>query len=189
MAKDFFDGLGESLAKTMRDLGGKAESFYSEQKLRNRISGEEKQIQKIMEELGKIIYRRYRDGVPLEDMQRRLCEQIDQRMERISQYKEEIAGVRSKKVCPSCGASVDMGMAFCPYCGAACTVREPEEQAGEVLAEGAAEVKEETVEEAVPAAEDPVEEAVPAAEEPTETAAPGETQETPDETEADREAL
>lgn len=178
MAKDFFDGLGESLAKTMRDLGGKAESFYSEQKLRNRISGEEKQIQKIMEELGKIIYRRYRDGVPLEDMQRRLCEQIDQRMERISQYKEEIAGVRSKKVCPSCGASVDMGMAFCPYCGAACTVREPEEQAGEVIAEGTAEVKEETVEEAVPAAE-----------EPTEKAAPGETQETPDETEADREAL
>lgn len=120
----------------------------------------------------------YRDGVPLEDMQRRLCEQIDQRMERISQYKEEIAGVRSKKVCPSCGASVDMGMAFCPYCGAAGTVREPEEQAGEVIAEGTAEVKEETVEEAVPAAE-----------EPTEKAAPGETQETPDETEADREPL
>ena len=135
MAKEFFQEFGEAFTKTMRDIGGRAESFYSEQKLRNKISGEEKQIRKIMEELGKIIYRRYKDNVPLEDMQRRLCEQIDQRMERISQYKEEIAGVKSRKICPSCGAAVDVEMAFCPHCGAACTVKEKEEQAGEVVAE------------------------------------------------------
>ena len=88
MAKEFFQEFGEAFTKTMRDIGERAESFYSEQKLRNKISGEEKQICKIMEELGKIIYRRYKDGVPLEDMQRRLCEQIEQRMDRIGQYKE-----------------------------------------------------------------------------------------------------
>lgn len=182
MAKDFFDGLGESFAKTMREIGGRAESFYSEQKLRNRISGEEKQIQKIMEELGKIIYRRYRDGVPLEDMQKRLCEQIDQRMDRISQYKEEIAGVKSKKVCPSCGTAVDAEVSFCPHCGAACTTREPEEQAGDVAAEGtASEVTPEAPETADAETENSVEEteeapetdnteAAPAAEVPEESA-------------------
>lgn len=147
MAKDFFDGLGESFAKTMREIGGRAESLYSEQKLKNKISGEEKQIAKIMEELGKIIYRRYRGGVPLEDMQRRLCEQIDQRMERISQYKEEIAGVKSKKLCPSCGATVEMGMAFCPHCGTACTTKETEEHTDDVVADATVEeiIPEETV--------------------------------------------
>lgn len=148
MAKDFFDGLGESFAKTMREIGGKAESFYSEQKLKSRISTEEKQIQKIMEELGKILYRRYRDGVPLEDMQKRLCEQIDQKMDRIAQYKEQIAGVKSKKVCPSCGAAVDAEMAFCPHCGASCTTKEQEDQAGDVVADG--ELKEAPVEDTVP---------------------------------------
>ena len=147
MAKEFFQEFGEAFTKTMRDIGGRAESFYSEQKLRNKISGEEKQIRKIMEELGKIIYRRYKDNVPLEDMQRRLCEQIDQRMERISQYKEEIAGVKSRKICPSCGAAVDVEMAFCPHCGAACTVKEKEEQAGEVVAEVVAEEPETVPEE------------------------------------------
>lgn len=148
MAKDFFDGLGESFAKTMREIGGKAESFYSEQKLKSRISTEEKQIQKIMEELGKILYRRYRDGVPLEDMQKRLCEQIDQKMDRIAQYKEQIAGVKSKKVCPSCGAAVDAEMAFCPHCGASCTTKEQEDQAGDVVADG--DLKEAPVEDTVP---------------------------------------
>lgn len=136
MAKEFFQEFGEAFTKTMRDIGERAESFYSEQKLRNKISGEEKQIRKIMEELGKIIYRRYKDAVPLEDMQRRLCEQIEQRMDRISQYKEAIAGVKEKKVCPSCGITVEAGMAFCPHCGAACTTKE---QAGAVVAEMTAE--------------------------------------------------
>ena len=152
MAKEFFQEFGEAFTKTMRDIGERAESFYSEQKLRNKISGEEKQIRKIMEELGKIIYRRYKDDVPLEDMQRRLCEQIEQRMDRIGQYKEAIAGVKEKKVCPSCGITVEAGMAFCPHCGAACTTKEQEEQAGTVVAEVSAE-EPETVEEETPSDE------------------------------------
>ena len=87
MAKDFFEELGEAITKTAREIGGRAEVLYGTQKLKNKISGEERQIQKIMEELGKVLYRRYREGVPLDDLQRRLCEQIDQRMTRIEQYK------------------------------------------------------------------------------------------------------
>lgn len=133
MAKDFFEELGEAITKTAREIGGRAEVLYGTQKLKNKISGEEKQIQKIMEELGKVLYRRYREGVPLDDLQRRLCEQIDQRMTRIEQYKEEMAGVRSKKVCPSCGTVVDQDAAFCHHCGAACTTKEKEEAAGSVI--------------------------------------------------------
>nr|WP_317364415.1 zinc-ribbon domain-containing protein [uncultured Blautia sp.] len=171
MAKEFFQEFGEAFTKTMRDIGERAESFYSEQKLRNKISGEEKQIRKIMEELGKIIYRRYKDDVPLEDMQRRLCEQIEQRMDRISQYKEAIAGVKEKKVCPSCGITVEAGMAFCPHCGAACTTKEQEEQAGAVVAEMTAEQLEpEAAEEVLsekmePAAEETLSEALETEEE------------------------
>lgn len=191
MAKEFFQEFGEAFTKTMRDIGERAESFYSEQKLRNKISGEEKQIRKIMEELGKIIYRRYKDGVPLEDMQRRLCEQIEQRMDRIGQYKEAIAGVKEKKVCPSCGITVEGGMAFCPHCGAACTTKEQEEQAGAVVAEVSAE-EPEPVSEEVPSEEpEPVAEEAPSEEsEPVSEEASSEESETvKEETEEDSSAV
>lgn len=175
MAKDFFDSIGKSLAKTMREVGGRAENFYSEQKLKGNISGEEKQIQKIMEELGKIVYRRYCDGAPLEDMQKRLCEQIDQRMERIAQFKEEIAGVKSKKICSSCGTAVEEGMAFCPHCGTACTTKEKEEYAGDVVADSGAEeivseISPEIVGETTPEPEEALEEVKEAVEESSEEA-------------------
>lgn len=138
MGKEFFDGLGEAITKTARELGGRAETLYETQKMKNRISGEERQIQKIMAEIGKIIYRRYLDGTPLEDSQKMLCEQIDQRMEKIARYKESLAGVKGRKICPSCGSSVDGSASFCPHCGAACLTRETEAEAGDVV-EGTAE--------------------------------------------------
>lgn len=188
MAKDFFDSIGKSLAKTMREVGGRAENFYSEQKLKGNISGEEKQIQKIMEELGKIVYRRYCDGAPLEDMQKRLCEQIDQRMERIAQFKEEIAGVKSKKICSSCGTAVEEGMAFCPHCGTACTIKEKEEYAGDVVADSGAEeivseISPEIVGETTPEPEEALEEVKEAVEEPSEEAVEESTEEAGEEVE------
>ena len=188
MAKDFFDSIGKSLAKTMREVGGRAENFYSEQKLKGNISGEEKQIQKIMEELGKIVYRRYCDGAPLEDMQKRLCEQIDQRMERIAQFKEEIAGVKSKKICSSCGTAVEEGMAFCPHCGTACTTKEKEEYAGDVVADSGAEqivseISPEIVGETTPEPEEVLEEVKEAVEESSEEAVEKSTEEAGEEVE------
>lgn len=188
MAKDFFDSIGKSLAKTMREVGGRAENFYSEQKLKGNISGEEKQIQKIMEELGKIVYRRYCDGAPLEDMQKRLCEQIDQRMERIAQFKEEIAGVKSKKICSSCGTAVEEGMAFCPHCGTACTTKEKEEYAGDVVADSGAEeivseISPEIVGETTPELEEALEEVKEAVEESSEDAVEESTEEAGEEVE------
>lgn len=188
MAKDFFDSIGKSLAKTMREVGGRAENFYSEQKLKGNISGEEKQIQKIMEELGKIVYRRYCDGAPLEDMQKRLCEQIDQRMERIAQFKEEIAGVKYKKICSSCGTAVEEGMAFCPHCGTACTTKEKEEYAGDVVADSGAEqivseISPEIVGETTPEPEEALEEVKEAVEESPEEAVEKSTEEAEEEVE------
>ena len=42
MAKDFFGTLGETLTKTARELSGRAEEVYETQRLRNKISGEDR---------------------------------------------------------------------------------------------------------------------------------------------------
>ena len=103
MAKDFFGSLGETLTKTARELSDRAEEVYETQRLKNKISGEERQITKAMADIGKIIYKRYRDGVPLAEEEKAICEQIDERRVQIDKYKEEMNGVKGSRFCPSCG--------------------------------------------------------------------------------------
>ena len=129
MAKDFFGSLGETLTKTAKELSGRAEEVYETQRLKNKISGEERQIEKAMADLGRIIYKRYKKEIPVDDAQKALCEQIDQRMEQIEKYKTDISElkVKNKRFCPSCGSPLAKDDAFCSQCGAACPTVEPEE--------------------------------------------------------------
>ena len=147
MAKDFFGSLGETLTKTAKELSGRAEEVYETQRLKNKISGEERQIEKAMADLGRIIYKRYKKEIPVDDAQKALCEQIDQRMEQIEKYKTDISElkVKNKRFCQSCGSPLAKDDAFCSQCGAACPTVEPEEDAGDDVIEGTAEeVAEET---------------------------------------------
>ena len=164
MAKDFFGSLGETLTKTAKELSGRAEEVYETQRLKNKISGEERQIEKAMADLGRIIYKRYKKEIPVDDAQKALCEQIDQRMEQIEKYKTDISElkVKNKRFCPSCGSPLAKDDAFCSQCGAACPTVEPEEDAGDDVIEGtseevaeetATEETDETVEEAAEAEE------------------------------------
>lgn len=138
MAKDFFESLGETLTKTAKELSGRAEEVYETQRLKNKISGEERQINKAMTDIGRIIYKRYKDGAEVSEEEKTICEQIDERKEQIDKYKEEMNNVRGTRVCPSCGNMLNRNDAFCSRCGAACPIPEPEEEAGDTV-EGTAE--------------------------------------------------
>lgn len=94
--KRFFGSLGETLTKTAKELSGRAEEVYETQRLKNKISGEERQIEKAMADLGRIIYKRYKKEIPVDDAQKALCEQIDQRMEQIEKYKTDISELKVK---------------------------------------------------------------------------------------------
>ena len=162
MAKDFFGSLSETISKTARELSGRAEEAYETQRIKNKISGEERQVEKAMADLGRIIYKRYKAEIPVDDAQKALCEQIDQRMEQIAKYKSDISElkVKCKRFCPACGSPINKNAAFCSQCGAACPTEEPEEKAGDDVIEGTAEeveearddVIEETAEEVMEAA-------------------------------------
>lgn len=171
MAKDFLGNLGQALSKTAKELSGRAEDAYETQRLKNKISAEERQIDKIMADLGKIVYRHYKEEVPVDDAQKALCEQIDQRMEQIEQLRTDINDlkIRTRRICPSCGKEVEKNAAFCKFCGAACPTQEDEEDAGDVIEGTAEEVEEEKKSEEVAETEEDTEAADTAevTEEPT----------------------
>lgn len=150
MAKDFFGSLTDTFAKAAKDLTGRAETIYETQKLKNKISGEKQQIEKAMADLGRIVYRRYQEGISAEEAENEICVQIDERYQQIKRLKKEAEELKEQRVCPNCGSIVGKNDAFCSKCGASCLV--PEEEDDNIVD------MEEPVEEASEEAEEPTEE-------------------------------
>ena len=124
MANKFFDGLmdglGVKISQTAKELSGHAETIYEAQKLRNKIANENRAVDKLMADLGNILYKQYVAGAELDEEQTALCEQIDQHMQNIEKSTDELANMQGKKVCPTCQQKVAKDAAFCPNCGTAC---------------------------------------------------------------------
>ena len=127
MAKDFFGSLTDTFAKAAKDLTGRAETIYETQKLKNKISGEKQQIEKAMADLGRIVYRRYQEGISVEEAEDAICVQIDERYQQIKRLKKEAEELKEQRVCPNCGSIVGKNDAFCSKCGASCPVTEEED--------------------------------------------------------------
>ncbi len=126
MGNEFFDGLSETLTKTAKEIGERAENFYEVQKLRSRLSAEERLIDKTMADMGNIVYRKYSSGEVPEGELGALCENISQHMQVIAGLKEKLASMKGQKICPVCQRSMEQDALYCPYCGAACPASEPE---------------------------------------------------------------
>ena len=118
----FMDGLGEKISKTAKELSGHAETLYEVQKLRSKIANESRAVDKLMADLGNIIYKQYIAGEELSEEQTALCERIDQHMQNIEKTSENMANMQGKKVCPTCQQKVAKNAAFCPNCGTACPI-------------------------------------------------------------------
>lgn len=127
MAAEFIDGLVKTISKTTKELGARAEQTIEAQKIRNRIAGEERIIEKIKEDIGDVIYRRHSQGDGIDNELSSLCQEIDQHYLKIREYKDNAANIKGQKICPSCEREVDITVSFCPYCGTPCPTPEPAE--------------------------------------------------------------
>ena len=126
MGTDFFDGLVKTfskttkeLGKTTRELGARAEQTIEAQKIRSKITGEERIIEKIKVDIGDIVYRRHSQGDGIDSELSALCQEIDQHYLKIRE------NLKGEKICPSCEREVDINVSFCPYCGTSCPTPEP----------------------------------------------------------------
>ena len=63
MAKSSFcDDLGNTLTRKAKGLSSRAENLYEIQKIRNKLSAQERMTEKLMMDIGKMIYTRYEQG-------------------------------------------------------------------------------------------------------------------------------
>ena len=117
MGTDFFDGLVKTfskttkeLGKTTRELGARAEQTIEAQKIRSKITGEERIIEKIKVDIGDIVYRRHSQGDGIDSELSALCQEIDQHYLKIREYKDNAANLKGEKICPSCEREVDINV-------------------------------------------------------------------------------
>ena len=158
MGTDFLDGIVKTfskttkeLGKTTKELGARAEQTIETQKIRGKISGEERTIEKLKADLGDIIYKRHAEGEGIDGEFSVICQEIDQHFLKIREFKDSAANLRGKKICPSCEREVDPSVSFCPYCGTPCPTPEPTESVEDPVEEPVEASEEETDEKGEPA--------------------------------------
>ena len=81
MAKSsFWDDLGNTLTRKAKGLSSRAENLYEIQKIRNKLSAQERMTEKLMMDIGKMIYTRYEQGEAVDGETGAICEEISQHM-------------------------------------------------------------------------------------------------------------
>ena len=138
----FWDDLGNTLTRKAKGLSSRAENLYEIQKIRNKLSAQERMTEKLMMDIGKMIYTRYEQGEAVDGETGAICEEISQHMLEADHYRDAIAASKGEKFCPACHKAVMRGASFCPYCGAACPTAELEEKAADVIEQADEELKE-----------------------------------------------
>mgnify|MGYP004592225061 FL=1 len=189
MAKSsFWDDLGNTLTRKAKGLSSRAENLYEIQKIRNKLSAQERMTEKLMMDIGKMIYTRYEQGEAVDGETGAICEEISQHMLEADHYRDAIAASKGEKFCPACHKAVMREASFCPDCGAACPTAELEEKAADVIEQADEELKEAAEAEVteVPETAEAVEtaEATEVAAEPEETVEASEVVETVENAEA-----
>ena len=178
----FWDDLGNTLTRKAKGLSSRAENLYEIQKIRNKLSAQERMTEKLMMDIGKMIYTRYEQGEAVDGETGAICEEISQHMLEADHYRDAIAASKGEKFCPACHKAVMREASFCPYCGAACPTAELEEKAADVIEQADEELKEaaeaEVTEVSETAEEPEAEEAAEEAAEVVETAEIAEASET-----------
>ena len=143
MAKSsFWDDLGNTLTRKAKGLSSRAENLYEIQKIRNKLSAQERMTEKLMMDIGKMIYTRYEHGEAVDGETGAICEEISQHMLEADHYRDAIAASKGEKFCPACHKAVMREASFCPYCGAACPTAELEEKAADVIEQADEELEE-----------------------------------------------
>lgn len=143
MAKSsFWDDLGNTLTRKAKSLSSRAENLYEIQKIRNKLSAQERMTEKLMMDIGKMIYTRYEQGEAVDGETGAICEEISQHMLEADHYRDAIAASKGEKFCPACHKAVMREASFCPYCGAACPTAELEEKAADVIEQADEELEE-----------------------------------------------
>ncbi|WP_122643475.1 zinc-ribbon domain-containing protein [Luxibacter massiliensis] len=115
--KTFFEDLGRKIGETAETVTNRASEAVEVQRIRNQIRSLERGNERDYMDLGRIVYRYYKDGGDVGEEAESYCQAVKDRKETILEYEKEAAEIKGNTRCKDCGQSVAKDMVYCPYCG------------------------------------------------------------------------
>ena len=110
------DKIKDTITTTAGVVAKKSSELYERAKISLTITGIKNDIDKLYNEIGKMVYEGRNDEMPSELIEQK-CNEIDEKFEAISALRSERAAYKNVKVCPACGAEVSPQSTYCANCG------------------------------------------------------------------------
>lgn len=114
---DFFEDLGKKITETAGAVTKKTEEMMETQKIKSQIRLEERNKENALQELGKQVYDRYRNGEIVDADFVGLCEAIEQYEEAVQSCLKELAELKGMTLCKNCNGELQAEIVYCPKCG------------------------------------------------------------------------
>ncbi len=113
----FFENLGKKVGEAAQAVSKKSSELVEITKLNVNINAEEDKIQKLLSQIGKLVYEKFASTGAADNDVRELCETIAGHEQTINELKEKIAQIKGTKQCINCGTEMERTQIFCSKCG------------------------------------------------------------------------
>lgn len=114
---DSLSKIGRYLEDGASNVAIKSGNLIETTKLNIAISSEDKMINEIYQDIGRKIYRDYKENKISDKRLIDKCEEISKIEKDIAAIKRKILKINEKKLCKKCGAEMERRATFCPKCG------------------------------------------------------------------------
>lgn len=111
----FFDDFGKKLSQASQNTIQKTKEMADIAKINSLISAEEKKMESIYLEIGKIYADNHAEDC--EEIFKDSIQMIDVCKQNVENYANQIRMIKGVKNCPKCGAEVQNSSIFCGICG------------------------------------------------------------------------
>lgn len=111
------ENFTKKVSDTAKAAAKKSSELVEVTKLNMSISAEEDKIKKAYADIGKMVYEAYTKGEEVGEVYKELCSSITGFEENIKATRQKILDLKELKVCPGCGAELEVDISFCSKCG------------------------------------------------------------------------
>lgn len=111
----FFEQFGKRVSDLGQGVAAKTRNFSDITRLNSLISEQEQQITNAYLAIGQSYYANHKDDPEGEEQEK--IAYINDALQRVAQYQEQIKLIRGIATCPNCGAEISAMAPFCSACG------------------------------------------------------------------------
>mgnify|MGYP000866026934 CR=1 FL=1 len=114
---EIFNELKSKVTETAKSALKKSNEIVEITKLNFSIGEMQSQMDRLLKDIGKIIYDAYKEGDVFSEQITMKCVEIDEKAEEIAELKSKLQQLKNIKICPNCQKENDVDASYCSRCG------------------------------------------------------------------------